>query len=311
MLQSDDRSFPLPTLHADFLEPLWTAFSALIPEHVDTHAYGGHRPRISDRLIFERLLEVVCNGLSYENAATARVSATTLRRRRDEWVEAGVFERLKMEALRAYDKMIGLDFTDISIDGCITKAPNGGELAGPSPVDRGKGGFKRSTLVDANGIPIYNYLAPANRNDSILLLPTLDGLAPFADRLPHQITVHPDAGYDSRKTRFLLHALNCVPVISQKGTPLQAGKRWRVESAHSWYNSYAVMRVCRERNADVAAAWTQLVTAIIVIRKLVAEGWIRYRWEGRAEIWKRAWGRSTARRIKRKANEHGSSIEPR
>jgi hypothetical protein len=60
----------------------------------------------------------------------------------------------------------------VAIDGCITKAPGGGELAGPSPVDRRKLGMKRSLLVEGYGIPLGRVLAPANRNDSPLLEPT-------------------------------------------------------------------------------------------------------------------------------------------
>jgi hypothetical protein len=53
----------------------------------------------------------------------------------------------------AYDRMIGLDLSEVAADCCITKAPCGGEKAGRSPVDRGKQGIKRSAVVDANGIP--------------------------------------------------------------------------------------------------------------------------------------------------------------
>ena len=42
--------------------------------------------------------------------------------------------------------------SDIAVDCCITKAPCGGERSGKSPVDRGKGGIKRSVGVDADGI---------------------------------------------------------------------------------------------------------------------------------------------------------------
>jgi hypothetical protein len=38
------------------------------------------------------------------------------------------------------------------VDGCITKAPCGGQVTGPSPVDRRKQGLKRSVLTDAGGI---------------------------------------------------------------------------------------------------------------------------------------------------------------
>jgi hypothetical protein len=44
----------------------------------------------------------------------------------------------------------------VAVDCCITKAPCGGEKAGASPVDRGKQGLKRSTMVDGEGIPLGN-----------------------------------------------------------------------------------------------------------------------------------------------------------
>ena len=43
-----------------------------------------------------------------------RVSDTTLRARRDEWIAAGVFEQLKSEATAAFDRIIGLDLSEVS-----------------------------------------------------------------------------------------------------------------------------------------------------------------------------------------------------
>ncbi|MES4909513.1 MULTISPECIES: transposase [unclassified Streptomyces] len=85
----------------------------------------------------------------------------------------------------------------------ITKAPGGGEVAGRSPVDRGKQGLKRSGMTDGYGIPLGRVLAGANRHDSSLLAPTLDRLDDLGP-LPDGITVHLDVGYDSDKTRALL-----------------------------------------------------------------------------------------------------------
>jgi hypothetical protein len=67
------------------------------------------------------------------------MSDTTLRRRRDEWILAGVMERLREMALAAYERIVGLELSDAAVDGCITNAPCGGEKAGKSPVDRGNG----------------------------------------------------------------------------------------------------------------------------------------------------------------------------
>lgn len=55
-----------------------------------------------------------------------QTSDTTLRARRNEWIAAGVFERLEAEALAAFDRIIGLDLTEVALDGSIHKAPYGG-----------------------------------------------------------------------------------------------------------------------------------------------------------------------------------------
>ena len=83
-----------------------------------------------------------CASVDVERLMGNRVSDTTLRDRRDEWIRAGVFDRLADEAVAGYDRIIGLDFSDCSVDGSQHKAPVGGEGTGPSPVDRGKRGCK-------------------------------------------------------------------------------------------------------------------------------------------------------------------------
>jgi hypothetical protein len=52
-----------------------------------------------------------------------KVSDTTLRGRRDEWVAAGVFDKLAEQALAAYDKVIGLDLSEVAVDGSPPQVP--------------------------------------------------------------------------------------------------------------------------------------------------------------------------------------------
>ena len=186
----------MPVLPSWLTDPLWGQFEALLPERptVDpTHPLGCHRRRISDRLVFDKLLQLLRFGCSYQAIADTTCSATTIRNRRDEWIRLGVFARLKQIALESYDRIVGLVLDQIAIDGSITKAPGGGEAAGRSPVDRGKQGLKRSGMTDGYGIPLGRVLAGANRHDSPLLAPTLDLLDDLGP-LPDGITVHLDAG---------------------------------------------------------------------------------------------------------------------
>ena len=187
----------MPALPPYLIEPIWQRFSALLPEHETDHPLGCHRPRILERVVFEKLVRVLVFGRAYERIADASCSESTLRRRRDEWIELGVMERLRQICLEAHDRLIGLELSEVAVDGCITKSPRGGEKAGPSPVDRGKRGLKRSTAVDAWGIPLGTVSAPANRHDSPLLVPTLEATSEALGALPEGMRVHLDRGYDS------------------------------------------------------------------------------------------------------------------
>ena len=135
----------MPAIPAYIIEPIWQQLSALLPRTEADHPLGCHRPRIPDRVVFDKLVQVLVFGCAYERIADESCSATTLRRRRDdEWIEAGSMEALQQMALESYDRIIGLQLSEVAVDCCITKAPCGGEKAGRSPVDRGKRGIKRS-----------------------------------------------------------------------------------------------------------------------------------------------------------------------
>ena len=125
----------------------------MLPDRVVHHPSGCHKPRIPDRLIFEKLVQILVFCCAYRRIAEEGCSATAIRDRRDEWIELGVMEALREIVLSAYDRFIGLELEEVALDGCITKAPCGGEKAGKSPVDRGKQGIKRLTAVDGKGPP--------------------------------------------------------------------------------------------------------------------------------------------------------------
>src|SRR5215204_989658 len=117
----------VPALPSSILEPLWVQFAALLPTRQIHHPLGCHRQRIPDRMVFDKLIQVLVFGCGYRRIADHTCSATTLRRL----------------ALAAYDRIHGLAVEDLAVDGCITKAPCCGQVAGPSPVDRRKQGLKR------------------------------------------------------------------------------------------------------------------------------------------------------------------------
>ena len=270
----------MPAIPSWLLEPLWDQFAALLPDrpvYDPSHPLGCHRPRIADRIIFEKLVQVLRFGCSYASIADCACGATTIRERRNEWIKAGIFARLKQIALEAYDRIVGLVLEEIIVDGCIGKAPGGGECAGRSPVDRGKQGMKRSCMTGGYGMPLDRVLAPANRHDSPLLAPTLDKLEDLGP-LPDDVRVHLDAGYDSQKTRDELAGRGMTGQIAHKGekAPIQAGQRWPVERTNAWHNAFSRRQRCYERREEVIDAFFDLADAIITVRNLIRQAWVTH-----------------------------------
>lgn len=275
----------MPAVPVCLFIPIWEQFSALLPAHPavsPTHPLGCHRRRIPDRVVFEQVVNALVHGSGYERIAMSGCSDRTIRRRVAAWAEAGLTQTLHALILAHYDRIIGLDLDDVVVDGCITKAPCGGEKAGRSPVDRGKLGLKRSTLTDGTGIPLHVVSAGANQNDSLLLASTLTGLAALGP-VPAHITAHLDRGYDGAPTRTLLAALGMTGVIARKGAPapLQVGKRWVVERTHAWMNGYGKLRRCTERNGRVVDLYLFLAAAFVITRCLIQRARPRYRWDAR------------------------------
>ena len=167
--------------------------------------------------------------------------------------------------------MIGLDLDDLSVDGSITKSPCGGEVAGRSPVDRGKQGTKRPVACDNQGIAPHLVAARANDHDPPLLKPTLVGIVEMIGRLPqhHGVhgedlfpMVHLDRGYDSGKTRDLLEILGFTAEIAVKGVPAPIqGGGGPLERTHSWMNGCGKLRRFTDKRKVIVEFYLYLAAA--------------------------------------------------
>ena len=167
----------------------------------------------------------------------------------------------------------------LSVDGCTTKAPGGGEVAGRSPVDRGKRGVKRSVVVDGRGVPLGAVAAPANVDDALVLAPTLDALD-LLGLLPERVTVHLDRGYDGRRVREELDRRGLAGRVAKRGepAPVQAGRRWVVERTHARVNNHRKLARCTERRRRCVEFYLALAQVLVVVRTLVRQAKTRYRW---------------------------------
>lgn len=275
-----EAPYIMRALDPEVKDALWKAIEPRLPKRVDCHPLGCHRARASDRDCFEVMVVRLATGCSWEDAERLtgnKVSDTTVRARRDEWIAAGVFDGLTEEALSGFDKMIGLDLSDVAVDGSLQKSPCGGEGTGKNPTDRAKLGWKWSILTDRNGIPIGWAIDGANRNDSVMLEPTLDD-AGRRGLLADIETIWLDRGYDSDVTRERLAArLIDDAVIAKKRkkgeakgkNPQPMGMRWPVERTNAWLAAYGQLRRNTDRKTVHRLAQFALAVAFMLTAKLV------------------------------------------
>jgi len=259
---------------------IWQTVEPLLPPRDRAHPLGCHRPRVPDEVCLRGLLIRLVTGSSWvdiEALLDHQVSDTTLRGRRDEWIDAGVFDALMAEALAAYDRILELDLDVVALDGSIHKAPGGGEGTGKSPVDRGKLGWKWSVAVDRAGIPIGWSIDGANRNDVVMVDPTLDAVEAIG--LIEDIgTLSLDRGYDYPAVRARLEDRGLTDLDIQRrgtkpkpGTPhrLTLGLRWIVEATNTWWSNYGQLRRSTDRRNNHRHAALRLATAVLIIGRLL------------------------------------------
>jgi transposase len=269
-------------LDPEVVDAVWAAVEGLLPRRADDHPLGCHRPRLSDRLCFEAMLVRLVTGCSWVDAERLtgnQVSDTTLRDRRDEWIAAGVFETLEAEALAGYDRIVGLDLADVAIDGALNKAPCGGEGTGKNPTDRGKLGWKWSIATESSGMVIGWVIDAANRNDIVLLEPTLDAVA--GRGLVADIeTLHLDKGYDSQGARALAaqHGIDDAVIGRRRARgqaeeevrrPFNISRRWIVERTNSWLTNLGQLRRNTDRHPRHRRAQFALALALLTAAKLI------------------------------------------
>jgi transposase len=152
----------------------------------------------------------------------------------------------------------------------------GGELTGPNPTDRGKAGSKYHLLVDAAGLPLNVLVSGANRHDSMLVEPILDGMPAIKRggrghprRRPGKL--HGDKGYDNPRVRRYLRRRGITARIARIGrdSSTRLGRhRWVVERTLGWLLSYKRLALRYDRTAVTINALARLAVTLICARRL-------------------------------------------
>ena len=107
-------------------DDLWAQMEPLLPVR-KRHPLGCHNPRTPDRDAMNAILFLLRTGCQWNALdATGICTCSSAYRRFREWTEAGVFEAFWGNGLIEYDGLKGIDWTWLSMDGAMTKAPLSG-----------------------------------------------------------------------------------------------------------------------------------------------------------------------------------------
>jgi transposase len=106
---------------------LWKEMEPLLPPR-KPHPLGCHNPRVPDVNAMNAILFVLRTGCPWNALnATGICSSSSAHRRFMEWTKDGVFEEFWRRGLLKYNHLKGIDWSWLSMDGSINKAPLGGE----------------------------------------------------------------------------------------------------------------------------------------------------------------------------------------
>jgi Transposase and inactivated derivatives len=267
-------------LEPEVVDAVWAAVEPLLPPPDRSHPLGCHRPRVPDRVCFRGILIRLVTGSSWvdiEAILDHQVSDTTLRARRNEWIDAGVFDSLKNEAIAAFDRIIGLDLEHVALDGSLHKAPCGGEGTGPTPPIgpswAGNGPSPPSVTGSRSG---GRSTAPTATTSACSNPPSTPSPPPACSPTSAPCT-------STGATTTALCATSCGPrridefEIQLRGTkvpgvkkqPLRLGLRWIVEATNTWWSNYGQLRRNTDRRNRHRHAALCLATTVLIVGRLI------------------------------------------
>jgi putative transposase len=258
-------------------DQLWNVLEPVLPVHVNTHPFGGGRPRVPDRRCADGIFYVLRTGCQWKALDQTELCAgSTAHDRYQAWVKAGVFLKLWRAGVEQFDELQGIDWAWLSMDGAMTKAPLGGENTGPNPTDRAKSGVKRSLLTEGQGVPVGLAVEGANRHDMKLVRNTIESLVvERPDPSPEQPQgMCLDKGYDFQEVRDILAEFGFTAHIRSRGEEAkelaqeagQRARRWVVERTHSWMNRFRRILIRWEKKPENYLAFLHFACALIAFR---------------------------------------------
>lgn len=262
-------------MNARMPEEFYELVVEYLPPEKQPGPQGGRRP-VRHRTVLKVIWFVMATGCRWKDVPLELgCCGETARTRLRDWEQLGIWDQVHHVLLTLLRRKGQLDMHTAIIDSTQVRAFGGGDLSGPSPVDRRKKGTKYTLLVDRHGVPLVIHAASANTSDHRELLPVTAAF-PSVGGKPGRPKTHPDrlyadAGYDSEPARCVLRFLGIEPFIRKRGTAhgSHLGRiRWVVERSISWIKGLRRMRVRYDRTDVIIDAWATIAALVVCFQIL-------------------------------------------
>lgn len=93
-------------------DELWEKFRVCIPPRVNTHRFGGGRPRADGRTCLDGIFFVLRTGCPWNALHETEICpSSTANDRFRQGVKDGTFERFFQNGVKDYDELVGIDWS--------------------------------------------------------------------------------------------------------------------------------------------------------------------------------------------------------
>ena len=264
-------------------DEVWATFEPILPRV--TWCGIGRKPK-GNRECFHGLLYLLIVGCGWELLPKCFPSYKTIQRRLQRWSELDCFHTAWGQLAQRYERLRGINWDKVLLDGSKKPAKKGGEDTGPSPVDRGKCGSAIHVASDEYGMPLGATITKAGANDGCQTQDVLESLVlqppqaeapvpqPDSRDLPR---ARADGAYGNRPTQARANEAGFRMEAPKRGKARQPGVgriRCAVERCHSFLAQFGRIARRLDRAVERYLGWVQLAACIIFLRH-EANGFVR------------------------------------
>ena len=256
-------------------DDVWAIFEPLLPP---VHWCGNGRKPATNRACLHGLIYVLISGIAWDFVPACFPCGKTIQSRLKRWLALECFHTAWQQLAQRYERLRGINWDKILLDGSKKPAKKGGEDTGPSPVDRSKLGSNIHLATDEYGMPLGVVVTKAGANDGVQTQDLLEAMVlqppapevanptPDPRDLPH---AHADGAYGNKPTEQRAAAAGFRMQAPKRGQKRKSGVgnvRSAVERGHAFLAQFG--RIVRRFDRQVRrfVGWLQLAAALIFIR---------------------------------------------